>query len=133
MLWTFLLVTVLMGGAAAYVSGKAIAQTWRPFWHVPLYMLLLAAAVRFCHFALFGEPLLSARSYAVDFAVAFAAASLGYRLVRARQMATQYGWLFRRSGPLGWRRGRREPSHICDIAAAPRRCPQIDVTWAHFR
>ena len=84
----FLLVTLAMGGSAAYASGKAIAQTWRPFWHVPLYMLALAAAVRFFHFALFEEPLLSLNSYVVDFAVALAAASLGYRLVRARQMAT---------------------------------------------
>jgi hypothetical protein len=103
-LWTFLLVTVAMGGSAAYLSGKAIAQTWRPYWHVPLYMLLLGAAVRFCHYALFHEPLLAANSYAVDVLVALLAASLGYRLVRARQMTGQYGWLFRRSGPLGWRR-----------------------------
>jgi predicted permease len=101
--WTFVLITVLMGGGAAYASGKAMAQTWRPFWHVPLYMLVLAAVVRFCHFALFEEPLLSAVDYLVDFAVAFAAGSLGYRLSRARQMAVQYGWLFRRRGPFGWR------------------------------
>ena len=48
-------------------------------------------------------PLISVASYGVDFAIAFAAASLGYRLVRARQMAVQYGWLYRRRGPLGWR------------------------------
>src|SRR5262245_58550827 len=102
-LFTFILLTLLMGGGAAYASGKAIAQTWRPFWHVPLYMLIVALAVRFCHFALFEEELFSLPSYMVDFAVAFAAASLGYRLVRARQMAVQYGWLFRRRGPLGWR------------------------------
>ena len=105
-LWTFLLVTILMGGLAAYASGKAIAQTWRPFWHVPLYMLAVAAAVRFCHFALFDEPLGSLPSYGVDFVVALAASSLGYRLVRARQMAVQYGWLFRRRGALGWRPSR---------------------------
>jgi hypothetical protein len=101
-LWTFLLVTVVMGGLAAYASGRAIAQTWRPFWHVPLYMLAIAAGVRFCHFALFEETLFSMRSYLTDFAIAFASASLGYRLVRARQMAVQYGWLFRRCGLLGW-------------------------------
>ena len=100
--WTLILVTILMGGLAAYASGKAIAQTWRPFWHVPLYMLVVALAVRFCHFALFEEELFSLPSYMIDFAVAFAAASLGYRLVRTRQMAVQYGWLFRRRGPLGW-------------------------------
>jgi hypothetical protein len=103
-LLTLPLLTVAMGGSAAYLSGKAIAQTWRPFWHVPIYMLALAAAVRFCHFALFEEPLLSASSYAADFLVAFAAAGLGYRVVRARQMATQYGWLFRPRGLLGWQR-----------------------------
>jgi hypothetical protein len=101
--WTFLLLTVLMGGLAAYASGKAVAQTWRPFWHVPLYMLALAAAVRFCHFALFAEPLLSVPHYLADFAVTLAAGSIGYRLLRARQMAVQYSWLFRRSGPFAWR------------------------------
>ena len=105
-LWTFILLTLLMGGLAAYASGKAIAQTWRPFWQVPLYMLVVAAAVRFLHFALFEEPLLSLTSSAVDFAVAFAASSLGYRLARARQMTGQYGWLYRRRGPLGWRPSR---------------------------
>jgi len=30
--------------------------------------------------------------------------AMGYRLVRARQMAVQYGWLYRRRGPLGWSR-----------------------------
>ena len=102
-LFTFFLVTGLMGGGAAYASGKAIAQTWRPFWHVPLYMLAVALVVRFCHFALFEEEFVSLPSYLIDFAVAFAAASLGYRLVRARQMTVQYGWLFRRRGPLSWR------------------------------
>lgn len=102
--WIFLLVTVLMGGAAAYITGKALAQTWRPAWMVPAYMVPLAAAVRFVHFALFEEPLVSATSYAVDFAVALIAAGLGYRLVRTRQMTSQYGWLFQRTGPLWWRR-----------------------------
>src|SRR6478735_4105412 len=95
-LWIFLLLTVVIGGAAAYASGKAIAQTWRPFWQVPLYGLLLAAGVRFCHFALFEEPLFSPLGYAVDFLVALLFASLGFRLLRARQMAMQYGWLFQR-------------------------------------
>ena len=103
-LWTFLLLTVVLGGAAAYSSGKAIAQTWRPYWHIPLYSLLLAAGVRFCHFALFEEPLLSPTSYTIDFLVALFFASLGFRLVRARQMSTQYNWLYKRSGLLGWRR-----------------------------
>jgi hypothetical protein len=100
-LLTVPLVTIGMGGLAAYLSGKAIAQTWRPFWHVPLYMLVLAAAVRFCHFALFEEPFLSLPSYAADFAVAFVLAALGYGRVRAQQMRTQYGWLYQGRGRSG--------------------------------
>lgn len=92
-LWVFLLVTVLLGGSGAFVSGRAIAQTWRPFWHVPAYMLLLAAIVRFFHYALFWEVLISLKNYMVDFAVMLVSATIGYRLTRARQMAEQYGWL----------------------------------------
>ena len=101
--WVFLLVTCLLGGAAAFVSGRAMAQTWRPFWQVPLYMLGVAAAVRFIHYALFGEVLLSPKNLVVDFLIVMIAAAIGYRLVRAGQMAHQYGWLFERAGPFGWR------------------------------
>lgn len=102
--WVFLLVTIIMGGGAAFMTGRAIAQTWRPFWHIPLYVVAIAGSVRFFHYALFHEPLLSMQNYVVDFAVALVAASLGYRMLRARQMAQHYYWLFRRTGPLSWRR-----------------------------
>src|SRR5882672_6023721 len=52
-LGVFLLVTVAMGGGAAWLAGRAIASAWRPWWHVALYMLVLGLAVRFIHFALF--------------------------------------------------------------------------------
>jgi hypothetical protein len=67
-------------------------------------MVPLAATVLIFHFALFQEPLVSLKSFAVDFLVALIAASFGYRLLRAGQMARQYGWLFRRRGLLSWRR-----------------------------
>src|SRR5262249_49737111 len=103
-LWIFLLLTVIIGGAAAYAAGKAIAQTWRPYWQGPVYCLLLAAGGGLLPFSLFAEAALSPTRYAIDFLVALLFASLGFRLLRARQMATQYGWLFKRSGALGWRR-----------------------------
>jgi hypothetical protein len=102
--WVFLLVTVLMGGAAAFMSGRAVAQTWRPYWQIPLYTLPIAATIRFFHYALFGEELLSLKNYLVDLAVVLAAASLGFRLLRAHQMAQQYHWLYRRNGLLRWRK-----------------------------
>lgn len=102
--WVFLLVTVVLGGSAAFMSGRAVAQTWRPYWHIPLYMAPIAATVRFFHYALFGEPLVSLQNYLVDYGVVLIAASLGFRLLRARQMAQQYHWLFRRNGLLHWRK-----------------------------
>ena len=89
----FLLVTVVLGGGAAWLSGRAIAQTWRPPLYLVVYMLALGAVVRFMHFALFGGTLLSLHYYAVDTAVAIACATAGFRLTRKRQMARQYGFL----------------------------------------
>jgi hypothetical protein len=103
-LGVFLLVTVAMGGGAAWLSGRAIAATWRPWWHIISYMLILGAAVRFFHYALFEATLLSPHYYAVDSAVALLFGFLGFRVTRARQMATQYGFLHVRTGPFSWTR-----------------------------
>jgi hypothetical protein len=100
----FLLVTVVLGGGAAWLAGRAIAGTWRPWWHVAFYMLILAVAVRFLHFALFEATLLSAHYYLVDLAVCLAFGFLGYRTTRASQMVTQYRWLNARAGVFSWSR-----------------------------
>ena len=97
----FLLLTVL-GGAAAVASGRAVAGTWRPFTILPLYMLVLAAVLRFLHYALFQEDILSVPGFIVAVVITLAAAGYGYRAERSRQMATQYSWLYDRAGPLGW-------------------------------
>jgi hypothetical protein len=99
----FLLVTIALGGGAAYMSGRAIAATWRPWWHVTFYMLILASAVRFMHFALFEGTLLSPHYYLVDLTFCLLFGFLGYRITRAGQMSTQYRWLYRRTGALKWR------------------------------
>ena len=85
-LGVFLLVTVLLGGGAAWLAGRAIAATWRPWWHIALYMMLLTLAVRFLHFALFDSIFLSLYYYLVDYAVCLAFGLLGFRLMRATQM-----------------------------------------------
>ena len=89
----FLLVTVILGGGAAFIAGRAVAQTWRPWRQGVLYMLILGAAVRFIHFALFGGTLLSVYFYAIDTGVALLFASLGFRVTRQHQMARQYTFL----------------------------------------
>ena len=97
------LVTVILGGGAAWLSGRAIAGAWRPPWQVAIAALLLGAAARFFHYALFQGDLLSAASYGCDTVIFLAVGLIGWRAMRASQMARQYPWLYTRSGPLGWR------------------------------
>jgi hypothetical protein len=103
-LGVFLLVTVVLGGGAAALSGRAVALTWRPWWQVVVYMLMLGAAVRFIHFALFQGTLLSIHYYAVDTLVCMAFGFAGFQAARARRMVAQYPWINEPDGPLRWRR-----------------------------
>jgi hypothetical protein len=104
----FLLVSVLMGGGAAWLAGRAIAATWRPWWHVTFYMLILGVAVRFLHFALFGATLLSLHYYLVDTGICLGLGLLGFRAARATQMAIQYRWINVRTGAFSWGRRSQE-------------------------
>jgi hypothetical protein len=89
----FLLVTVILGGGAAWLAGRAVATAWSRWWLLVFYALLIACAVRFIHFALFGATLISPHYYAVDAIVALAFAFAGFRMTRTRQMARQYGFM----------------------------------------
>jgi|EndMetStandDraft_7_1072992.scaffolds.fasta_scaffold66182_3 hypothetical protein len=111
----FFIVTVLLGGSGAFFAGQALARSWKPYLRLVFYMLLLGLAVRFLHWGLFKDAtyqswrdvqgtLLSPHYYLVDTLVLIAMASLGYQLERARQMTTQYGWIYVRTSPLTWRK-----------------------------
>jgi hypothetical protein len=103
----FLLVTVILGGGAAALAGRAIAVTWRPWWQVVGYTLILGGAVRFFHFALFGGTLLSFHYYLVDSLICMTFGFAGFHAARAARMVTQYPWINQRDGPLRWRRKRQ--------------------------
>ena len=92
---TFLLATIVLGGGAGWLAGRAIALIWRPWWSVLLAALAIGLGVRFIHFALFNATFLSLHYYIVDTIVVFAFGMAGYRLRRAQQMAQQYGFLRR--------------------------------------
>jgi hypothetical protein len=102
-LGVFLLVTVVLGGGAAALAGRAVALTWRPWWQVVVYMLMLGAAVRFIHFALFEGTLRSIHYYAVDTLVCMAFGFAGFQAARARRMIAQYPWINEPDGLLRWR------------------------------
>ncbi|ODN70653.1 DUF6867 family protein [Methylobrevis pamukkalensis] len=101
--WLFLLVTVVMGGWLAWMTGRACALTWRSYGSLLAYTLVLGVAVRFIHFSMFEGTLLSLRYYLIDTAIVALIASAGFRYTRTGQMVSQYYWLYERSGPLSWR------------------------------
>jgi hypothetical protein len=100
--WVFLVITLLLGGSAAWATGRAIAKTWRPYSQTIVYAFVLAAAVHFLHFALFSEKLASLHFYLIGWLIVLGAASIGFRRMRVQQMLTQYSFAFERSGPFHW-------------------------------
>jgi hypothetical protein len=96
-------VTIILAGGAAFVTGRAIAQSWLGLPALFVYMALLAGATRFIHFSLFSGSLLSVYYYVIDYLALLAICYMGMRLTRARQMTRQYGFRFERSGLFGWR------------------------------
>jgi hypothetical protein len=102
-LGVFLMLTVILGGGAAFLAGRGLARSWKPFWRLFFYLALLAAAVRFFHYALFYGALTSLYYYLVTYVILLIAGCLGYRAMRTTQMVTQYRWLYERTSPLSWR------------------------------
>ena len=101
--WVFVFMTVIIGGGAGFLAGRALASKWRPIWMPVLYMLLMGLAVRFFHYALFEGDLFSIHYYITDTGVLEALSLLGYRLTQTKLMVSQYPWLYERSGPFSWR------------------------------
>jgi len=102
--WEFFWVTIVLAGGAAYLTGRAVARSWNSGAQLAFYMILLTAACRFIHFALFSGTLLSLHYYIVDLIVLLIIAFVGRQLTRAKQMTTQYSFDYQRSGPAGWAR-----------------------------
>ena len=109
-LWTFLLLTCLLGGAAAFATGRAIALTWRPLWQALAYMIPLTAAVRFLHYALFGEDILAPGPALLALIILLGIGAIAFRLMQARQMVRQYPFACKAAAPFGRRgHGNDEP------------------------
>ena len=108
----WLALTLVLGGAGAMATGRALARTWRPAARLIPYALALACASSFLCWALFGVPVipasrLIARGLAGDwgevllglsglgmsFAMLWAIGAAGFILTRGRQMRLQYPFL----------------------------------------
>lgn len=102
-IWQFFFVTCLLGGWAAWMTGRACAQTWRPHLALFFYILGLGLGVRFIHHALFEGTMFSLQYYLVDTVVLMILAFLGYQYTRTNQMVRQYNWLYEKVSPLSWK------------------------------
>ena len=89
----FLFVTVILGGGAAYLTGRAVALSWLANHQLVIYVVLLTAATRFIHFALFEGTLISLWYFCVDLIVLLVLGFIGKSVTRSKQIATQYGFL----------------------------------------
>ena len=83
--WLFLLVTCVLGGGAAWMTGRAYAITWRSPPSLALVLLLLGIATRFIHHAMFEGTMFSPRYYVVDTIVLMVIGFASYRYYRTWQ------------------------------------------------
>jgi hypothetical protein len=105
----FVAVTLVLGGGAAYMTGQAMANRWRPTWMVIGYSILLGCADRFAVFALADGDLWLISGYLIDTVILMAIAFVSYRATKARKMVEQYPWIYERAGLFGWRNPRDLP------------------------
>jgi hypothetical protein len=100
----FIILTLLMGGWAAFMTGKAFASTWRGYTTLLISLLALGLVNRFIHFAVVEGSLFSLRYYLSDTICLIIIGFVGYQMTRTKQMTTQYWWLYERINPLVWRK-----------------------------
>lgn len=113
-LGVFIGLTIVLAGGCGFMMGQAIAATWRPYWNVVPYSLLLAATERFLAYALFQEQLLAIIPYLVSAAVVLGLATLGFRLTLVDLMVHQYPWLYQRAGLFQWRSKEQVPEVVAE-------------------
>jgi hypothetical protein len=99
----FIGVTVVLFGAAAWMTGRATALAWQTGWLLLPYSLLLGLGARFLTYALFEGQLLACYGYVVSTGVIGLVMLVAYRVYHVRQMVRQYPWLYERRGPFAWR------------------------------
>jgi hypothetical protein len=91
-------------GLVAFLTGQAVADSWRPAKQAVASAFGLAVAARFLAFALFGGQLLSLTGFVIAWAYLAAVTLFAWRATLARKMVRQYPWLYAAQGILGWRR-----------------------------
>ena len=99
----FVGITLVLLGFAAWMTGQALANTWRPMWQAVPYALLLGFADRFLTWGLFSpdkiEVLWLRSGYVTDTLILLTYSLIAYRVTKVRRMVSQYPWIYERAGP----------------------------------
>ena len=99
-----LFLTIIFMGGCALMTGRGLANTWRPAWQVAPYALLLGLADRFLIYALFGGELLSADGLIAHTLILLLIALAAHQATKASRMVSQDPWMYERVLFFGWRR-----------------------------
>ncbi len=99
----FGLLTIVLFGGAAFMMGRALADTWRPNWQNVAYGVMLGIANRLFQNFLCGNDVMNLVACVIGTAFLVAVAVTAYRATQAHKMVTQYPWLYERAGPFSWR------------------------------
>jgi hypothetical protein len=94
----FILV-IAVGIGAAWMTGRAAALTWRPYWMAALYFLPLTFAFRFLFFIFTQGHFVTLWGIVGSLAFIFVVGSIAYQATKAGLMTRQYPWLYERTSP----------------------------------
>ncbi len=98
----FIGLTVILVGGAAILTGRAVANNWKPAWQVVAACFGLALANRFLTYALFQGELLSILGLLVSFLVLTAMGLAAWRMTQVAKFVGQYPWRYRRTSPFAY-------------------------------
>jgi hypothetical protein len=100
----FIILTLMLGGWLAYMTGRAFASTWRGYGMLIVALLFLGLVNRFIHFSVVEGSLFSLKYYLSDTICLIIIGIIGFQIMRTKQMTTQYWWLYERMSLLTWRK-----------------------------
>jgi hypothetical protein len=102
-----LILVIAVGLWAAWMTGRAAALTWRPYWMAALYFLPLTFAFRFLFFIFTQGHFVTLLGIAGSLVFIFVVGSVAYQFTRAGLMTRQYPWLYERTSPFTYQHKRQ--------------------------
>lgn len=95
-LGVFVALTVGIAGGAAIMTGRALADGWKPVWQVVFACFGLALADRFLIYALFQGEILNLTGFLIGFLAITVLGLLAWRVTLVRKLVNQYPWRYER-------------------------------------